>query len=176
MRFRDSVLGLLAQKPMSGYDIRKHLETLDWLIGSPSFGSLYPTLHGLLKDGLVTVDVTRGEGSSPRKVYSVTQAGRKAMREQSEQPLEPCPSLKDFAMHLLLASNFPAAGLLAHLEQRHSQVAARRTALERAIEEHGEKPDPRQRLVFDYGLSVAHAELAWLERMLKHLGHGPRDD
>ena len=42
------MLGLLAGS-------RGYLESLDWLIRSPSFGSLYPALHGLLKDGLVTV-------------------------------------------------------------------------------------------------------------------------
>ena len=36
---------------MSGYDIKRLLKSLNWLVGSPSFGTLYPTLH----DGLVSV-------------------------------------------------------------------------------------------------------------------------
>jgi DNA-binding PadR family transcriptional regulator len=44
------VLGLLAQEPMSGYDIKRFLKGLNWLIGSPSDGSLYPNLRALLQE------------------------------------------------------------------------------------------------------------------------------
>lgn len=50
------VLGLIAENPMCGCDIRQSLENLSWLIGSPSCGSLYPALRRLLQDGLVTAD------------------------------------------------------------------------------------------------------------------------
>ena len=61
--FRYFVLGLLAQRSMSGYDIKRFLKSLSWLIGSPSFGSLYPALHALLKDELVTVKVAPRTGT-----------------------------------------------------------------------------------------------------------------
>ena len=48
--FRYSILGLLTHEPMSGYDIKRFLESLGWLVGSPSYGSIYPALHALLED------------------------------------------------------------------------------------------------------------------------------
>ena len=76
MSIRRFILGLLARQPMSGYDIKRFLKSLSWLIDSPSFGSLYPALHALLEDGLVTVEVVPRQDKPPRKIYSVTEAGR----------------------------------------------------------------------------------------------------
>jgi DNA-binding PadR family transcriptional regulator len=173
MNFRYFILGLLAQQPMSGYDIKSFLESLDWLIGSPSFGSVYPILHALLKDDLATVDVVRRDGKPPRKVYSITEAGRLTLREWISQPVEPGVSLKTFLMRLMLASNLSRSELIAHLEQRRSQVAFHRTCLEQDAGAQDESVDLGQRLAFDYGSAAATAELAWLDRTLEWLSQQP---
>jgi DNA-binding PadR family transcriptional regulator len=51
LSFRYFVLELLAQQPMSGYDIKRLLAHLSWLIGGASFGNIYPALHALLENG-----------------------------------------------------------------------------------------------------------------------------
>jgi len=63
---RHFILGLLNRQRMSGYDIRRFLKSLSWLIDSPSPGSLYPALHILLEDGLVTVEVVSRQDKPPR--------------------------------------------------------------------------------------------------------------
>ncbi len=172
MSLRFFVLGLLNQRPMSGYDIRQFLRSLNWLIGSPSPGSLYPALRGLLSDGLVTVDVKVRQDRPPRKEYQVTQTGRQALQEWISQPSVP-GTLKTFAMRLILASNLAPADLQAHLEQRRSEVARCHGALERGIAELDAETDLGQRLALDYGLAVARSELAWLDSALAGLA---RDD
>ena len=91
---RHFILGLLAQQPMSGYDIRQVLNGLGWLVGNPSFGSLYPALHALLKDGMVTVDVDARPGRPSRKIYSIADAGRQTLQEWSDQPAGPYASAR----------------------------------------------------------------------------------
>jgi DNA-binding PadR family transcriptional regulator len=167
--FRYFALGLLAQQPLSGYDIKKRLEALDWLIGSPSFGSLYPALHALLERGLVTVAEVSGEGSPTRKIYRITEKGRQELRRWIDRPVGPGASLKAFVMRLILASNLSPAGLLAHLKQRRSQIAVQRAALEQTVAAQDEATDLGQRLARDYALAVALAESAWLDRTLEQL-------
>lgn len=168
MSLRFFVLGLLNQRPMSGYDIRQFLRSLNWLIGSPSPGSLYPALRGLLSDGLVTVDVRVRQDRPPRKEYRVTQSGRQALQAWISQP-SASGTLKTFAMRLILASNLAPADLQAHLNQRRSEVAQCHAALERGIAELDAEADLGQRLALDYGLAVARSELCWLERALDQL-------
>jgi len=167
--FRYFILGLLTQQPMSGYDVKRFLESLDWLIGSPSFGSVYPILHALQKDDCASVDVIHREGKPPRKVYSITKVGSRALQEWLSQPVESGVSLKTFLMRLMLAGNLSHGELVAHLEQRRSQVVCHCASLEQDAGAQDESIDLGRRLAFDYGSAAAAAELAWLDRTLERL-------
>jgi PadR family transcriptional regulator AphA len=171
--FRYLILGLLTRHQMSGYDIKRFLKSLGWLIGSPSFGSLYPALHALLEDGLVTVEVFPHEDKPPRKIYSITETGRQALQEWIDQPSVPDASLRAFLLRLMLASNLSQVGLIAHLEQRRAQVFAHHASLKQTANTLGEM-DLGQRLALGYGLTVAAAELAWLDSTLDRLSELPQ--
>jgi len=166
---RHFILGLLTRQPMSGYDIKRFFENLSWLIDVPSLGSLYPSLHALLRDGLVTVEVVANQDRPSRKIYSITQAGEKALRTWLNQPSGSNASLKKFVMRLALAGQLSQVGLLAHLEQRRAHVAAQKVTLEQAIGAEDGVTDLGERLMLDYGLSLAAAELAWLDSTLNRL-------
>lgn len=163
------ILGILNQQPMSGYDIKRFFKNLGWLIGTPSFGSLYPTLHALRKEALVTMDIVSRQSKPPRKIYSITEKGVEVLRSWGDQPVLPSTSLKSFVMRLLLGSNFSPLGLLAHLEQRRLQITKHQADLEKAAKDLDETSDLGKRLTFDYGLALANAELAWIDNALEQL-------
>lgn len=70
---RASVLFLLNEDPMHGYQIIREIEDRTGGRWKPSAGSVYPTLQMLADEGLVTVEVV-----DDRKVYALTAAGRDA--------------------------------------------------------------------------------------------------
>lgn len=170
---RHLILGLLTQQPMSGYDVKRFLKSLSWLVDSPSFGSIYPTLRALQEDGLVTMKETPRQGKQPRKIYTITEAGRQALREWVDQPTSPDVSLKTFLMRLVLADSFSHTGLIVHLQQRRSQIATHYAALKQITETLDEPTDSRQRLTFGYGLALATAELTWLDSTLELISQQP---
>jgi len=167
--FRYFILGLLSQQPMSGYDAKQYLESLGWLVGNPSFGAIYPALHGLLEDGLVTLQVVFYENKPPRKIYSITPAGEHALDEWIHQPLLVGASTRAFVMRLLLATHLSHEGLVTHLRRRRQQVVEQQAALRQTIGETDPTNDNGQRLAFDYGMTIASTELAWLEDLIATL-------
>jgi PadR family transcriptional regulator AphA len=167
------ILGLLARRPMTGYDIKLRLKSLDWLVGSPSSGSLYPVLRALLAEGLVDVEVIPGVDKPPRKIYSLSRSGREALQAWTNEPVVSDASLKGFVMRLLLAASLPPARLIEHLQHRRKQVMANQRALEQAAGERQEGCEPGSWLALDYGLALAAAELDWLETMLDRLSGSP---
>jgi DNA-binding PadR family transcriptional regulator len=171
---RHVVLGILAQRPMSGYDIKRLLGGLSWLVDSPSFGSLYPGLHALLADGLVTVEVVPSDSRPPRKVYTITEAGRCAFQEWVGQRVQMGSSLRQFVIVLSLAGNLSATELHDYLEQRREHVASRKPGIEQALSTASEAVDLGQYLTLDFGRSLADAELAWLDRTLAWLARRPQ--
>jgi DNA-binding PadR family transcriptional regulator len=171
--FRHFILGLLTHQPMSGYDIKQFLANLGWLVGSPSFGAIYPALHALLRDGLVTVEVLSCENKPPRKIYTITEEGEQALREWINQPTASGTSSRAFTMRLILADHLSTDRLAAHLEQRFHQVVQHHAALEKMSGDLEGEPGLSQRLAVDYGMAIASAELAWLEGLLQRLSTQP---
>jgi DNA-binding PadR family transcriptional regulator len=154
---------------MSGYDIKRVLKSLSWLVGEPSFGSLYPALNALSKDDLVSMELESRQNRPSRKIYSITEAGRQTLQKWISRPTGSNASLKAFAMRLILADNLSQAGLITQLYQRRAQIAEHRAALEENTRIANDRVNSGQRLALEYGLALAAAELAWLDSTLERL-------
>jgi PadR family transcriptional regulator AphA len=166
VNLRFFILGLLTQRSMSGYDVKGYLKSLSWLIGSPSAGSIYPALRTLLQSALVTVDVELRQDRPPRKVYTITEAGRRELDQWVDQPVGPSGSMKAFMMRLILASHYAPDRLAALMQQRKTEVARHQQQLKSSSASGGATADLGQRMALEYALSVAETELAWLDREL----------
>ncbi len=161
------ILGLLAQQPMSGYDIKSLFKDLSWLVDTPSYGSLYPTLHALLAEDLVSVSIGPGQGKPTRKLYAITVAGQTALQSWFRESATAGLSIRGFARRLVVASSLSGDDLKDHLMQRRSQVVG---YLTRPKDTDGRrKGGSDQQLVHDYGTFIAKAELAWLDEQLSKL-------
>ena len=51
-----AILGLLDERPMHGYELRKRLSEMLGTVRTVSFGSLYPTLRRLQQQGDIVED------------------------------------------------------------------------------------------------------------------------
>jgi DNA-binding PadR family transcriptional regulator len=80
---RGTFLVLLALKngAKHGYEIAGHLTERSQGFFTLSFGALYPILHRLEKDGLVSArwEAVGASGAKQRKVYALTAKGRRAL-------------------------------------------------------------------------------------------------
>jgi DNA-binding PadR family transcriptional regulator len=72
---------LLAEEPRNGYQIMQEVEERSEGAWNPSPGSVYPALAQLEDEGLIATEEHEG-----RKLYAVTDAGRKAVEERGERP------------------------------------------------------------------------------------------
>jgi len=77
--FKFVILELLKDKPHYGYEIIRELEERFHGFYAPSPGIVYPTLQYLEELGYVTSEL-----QDAKKVYTITEAGRKFLEEKSE--------------------------------------------------------------------------------------------
>jgi DNA-binding PadR family transcriptional regulator len=77
------ILGLLAERPMTGYDIKKHVKAVLSSVMNASYGTLYPALHKLLQDGAVEMQEVPQKGRPAKKIYRITTRGRAELEEWS---------------------------------------------------------------------------------------------
>ena len=114
-------LGMLTDGEASGYDLKKEFESSFGHFFAAGYGSIYPALNGLARDGLVECRHIPQEGRPDRKVYKITEAGREHLLVALENP---CPSHK-------VRSEFLATMCFSHLMSRE-QIE---TVLENRVKE-----------------------------------------
>jgi DNA-binding PadR family transcriptional regulator len=81
-----ALLGLLRQKPQSGYDLRKIFAITPMRHFSDSPGSIYPALRRMKARRWVSASAENG-GARKRQEFAVTQAGTRALVHWLRQPV-----------------------------------------------------------------------------------------
>ncbi|MFI6300004.1 PadR family transcriptional regulator [Nonomuraea sp. NPDC050790] len=176
MRFEFVLLGLLACRPCSGYDLRKWVEVEGQFMRSRVHHSqIYRLLARMVADGWVEFEVDPREGKPDAKVYRLTSAGHEALLEWVRSPYEPPSRFKDadFIARFGFAAALDRAAALrmieTELDYRRAQIARNRDR-DRTLRFEDPLPELDQSLaqeVFDrihtQGAASVDRWVAWLE-------------
>src|SRR5258708_20187545 len=102
MSLRFGILGLLAEEPLHGYEVKTRFESLLGGTWEVNIGQIYSTLQRLERDGLVAAADDRGDrGKLP---YHLTATGRRLLDEWLRQPeAEPQQLREEIYVKLLIA-------------------------------------------------------------------------
>lgn len=79
------VLALLKEREMYGYQIIEELEQRSNKVFQLKEGTLYPILHGLEKDHLVTAREAETVKGRVRRYYAITAKGLRALEEKKTE-------------------------------------------------------------------------------------------
>lgn len=169
------LLGLVDIFPMAGYDLMKVFETSMIFYWHATHTQIYNTLKEMEKQGLVFSETVHQVASPTKKVFSITEAGKKMLNKSLlEEPR--LPGIKhDFLVKMSFLSKLPDEELIKQLnsyelklkeklsslesEKKHEFMAASRSANETALWE----------VTFEYGLMYFRNELAWVGLVRKRL-------
>ncbi|KUN88443.1 PadR family transcriptional regulator [Streptomyces bungoensis] len=80
---RASILALLKERPMHGYEMIQEIAERSGGAWKPSPGSVYPTLQLLEDEGLIA-----SESEGGKKLFALTDTGRSAAEEGADAPWE----------------------------------------------------------------------------------------
>jgi DNA-binding PadR family transcriptional regulator len=87
MDVKTMLLGFLMTNSMTGYEMKKRFSLSFSFFSGLSFGSIYPALRKMEREGLITLKVEIQDGSPNRKVYTITDEGKKIFQENLRAPL-----------------------------------------------------------------------------------------
>lgn len=80
------ILGLLSHEDLTGYEIKKRMDTALHYFWSASYGSIYPTLKELLEKKHVTVSQV-DTGGRNKQLYSITPKGSAFLYQWLKKPV-----------------------------------------------------------------------------------------
>lgn len=88
------LLGLLADRPSTGYDLARTLREEVEPVWRAEFSQIYPALARLRRAGFVLLRVLGPRRGPRRNLYRITAAGRRELRRWVAEPAPP-PRIKD---------------------------------------------------------------------------------
>ena len=164
MNIRTLCLGILSFQEASGYEIKKMVE--DGLYShfiDASYGSIYPALTQMLADELVTVRSEEQSGRPDKKVYAITEQGRRALALAIDVMPRPDKFKSEFLFQVLLMDNLDRTQFAKIYDVRLNELSdelARIQACSTAAAMH-----PGHRFVNGYGQVVIGAAVEYLKEM-----------
>ena len=164
MSLKYGVLGLLAEEPLHGYEVKNRFEAMLGGTWEVNIGQVYTTLQRLERDGLVRP--VGGRGDRGKLLYELSSEGHQALEGWLAQPeLGPQELHEDIYVKLLLATRV-ANGDLGELLRRQKRAYLQRLRDLNGLEErarHGGRHD-LARLVRG-ALLHTEADLKWIDEL-----------
>ncbi|MGO9117288.1 MAG: helix-turn-helix transcriptional regulator [Desulfomonilaceae bacterium] len=169
MDVQSIILGFLMQQSMTGYDLKKAFSMSFSFFSGLSYGSIYPALKKMEKLGLISMKVEIQDGAPNRKIYTITEAGRKSFLESLQTPLVSEQHKSAFLMKLFFFAHLTpeqrtaiAIGHMNSVEQIHSLLESLRPQIEA-------RADRFQLLCFEFGLRMSRDLARNLSEVVKAL-------
>jgi DNA-binding PadR family transcriptional regulator len=159
------LLGILMAGPAHGYEIMQFLDTAlgsTWHVGTSQLYSLFKRLED---EGLVISSLETQEDRPSKRVFSLSEAGKKSFLVWLNCTTE---NVRDLRVQFLAKLFFfQRLGLEGGDELINRQVEVMHKAKERLQHRYENGEDPYDRLVLDFKLSTVYAWLEWLDTKAK---------
>ena len=186
-----AILGLLMDRDHHGYEIRSQLRDRLGVWANVSFGSIYPALARLERQGFVeavtvgdartglsllstgslsgeraslrSLRSTPGLGRRGRKVYRITERGRHEFVTLLANPAT-IDDGKNFSLRMALAKYLTPISRVGLLERRRADLVERLAEVRTGA--HNEQLDTYARSVMEHAARGVELDLAWIDNLL----------
>jgi DNA-binding PadR family transcriptional regulator len=182
------VLGLLKERSMHGYELRKQLGAMLGPFWQVSWGSLYPTLRRLAKMGAVekvetapvkarrtkstTRSTKRRVEPSPtlatgrrKTVYRITPSGDEMFNEMLEETAAAVDA-EHFTLKLAFFRYLRPEIRLMLLERRRAYLQEKLAQFKANMREYREKIDSYTLSLQNHGMASTESDIAWIEELI----------
>lgn len=172
MSLRHALLDLLADEPMSGYDLTRLFSVSLANVWPAQHSQIYPELARLTADGLIA---QTGEGPRGRKVYQTTAAGQEALRAWLRET-EPDYSVRyEALLRVFCLWVLPTEEALAYLGRDRAEYVSHLEQMDEAVARVDWAASPNQRagrLTIEFGRQFYRALISWIDWAAEQVAAG----
>jgi DNA-binding PadR family transcriptional regulator len=184
-----AILGLLKDQPLHGYELKKRLGEMLGFLWGVSYGSLYPALKRLEREGAIEVVATgvstgapipatgsiSGEAAAARlrrlptpgrrnkKAYRITPKGDEVFARLLTAPDTGADAERIFTLKFAFCRHFPASERVELLERRRAELADRLVKARRSVSDKG---DRYTRSLMEHRTRSVERDLEWVDELI----------
>jgi len=161
-----AILGLLKERPMHGYQLNRELSEQLGGLWRVSYGSLYPSLRRLERDGAIRSEAGGGTGARRKTVYAMTPEGERLFLELlQEPPQEGQTEDARFRVRLAFFRYLPPETRVRLLERRRQGLQERLTDVKTHLRDPA-MTDSYQRALMEHARAATETDIAWLNDLI----------
>jgi len=165
MSVRNAILGLLAQRPRHGYELRLAFEAL---VGGEAVwevkpAQIYTTLARLEEAGLVRQASAAQEGGPEKRVYALTPLGEAELADWFETGLSEAHQRDEFFIKLMLSLENPNANPYRVIQAQRSRLYQELHAQTALRNQANPRRELAQIFLLDKVIMHLEADLRWLD-------------
>jgi DNA-binding PadR family transcriptional regulator len=161
-----AILGLLKEQPMHGYQLNRELSEQLGGLWRVSYGSLYPSLRRLERQGAITSE--QGTGARRKTVYAITPEGERLFLELLEEtPQENQTEDARFRVRLAFFRYLPPETRVRLLERRRQALETRLADVKAHLRDDAGTTDDYQRALLDHARAGTESDIAWLTELIR---------
>lgn len=165
-----AVLGLLANREISGYELDKLIRNTVGFFWTPVKSHVYTTLARLVEAGYATAREVEQTTRPDKRLYRITPGGEAALRRWlDESPLEPARFKNSFLLKVFLGRHMDGNALVRHIEEGRADVQEELSQLEAIERDADPERDLYGWLALTYGLERDRATIRWADEALRAL-------
>jgi DNA-binding PadR family transcriptional regulator len=162
-----AILGLLKERSMHGYQLSKQLSEALGGFWRVSYGSLYPSLRRLEKEGAVERVFAKEEVGRRKNVYRITPKGEALFQELLQDAGHESSEDNKFRIRMAFFKYLGPEMRIKLLERRRAYLEERLAAIEASLaRRRAERTDAYTLSMMTHGQDATQSDIAWLDGLI----------
>jgi len=163
-----AILGLLKERAMHGYQLSKRLADTLGAFWKVSYGSLYPALKRLEREGAVESAFPREDVGRRKNVYRITEKGEEMFSELLQEAGEESWEDNRFRVRLAFFQYLKPDTRLRLLEKRRAYLETRLSQIKTSLGKARERIDNYTLSLMQHGEEATQQDIKWLDDLIKN--------
>jgi DNA-binding PadR family transcriptional regulator len=162
-----AILGLLKERGMHGYQLKKRLADTLGSFWQVSYGSLYPALKRLQKEGAVEMIFPREQVGRRKNVYRITKQGEELFAELLVRAGQEATEDNGFSVRFAFFKYLKPETRIRLLERRRAYLEGRGSKLKDSLHSLKESIDSYTLSLMNHELAATETDIRWLDDLIQ---------
>ena len=162
-----AILGLLKERAMHGYQLKKRLADTLGSFWQVSYGSLYPALKRMQRQGAVEMIFPKEEVGRRKNVYRITPEGETVFADLLERAGADAAEDNGFSVRLAFFQYLKPETRIRLLERRRVFLEGRGSRLKDALRSTKERIDNYTLSLMNHELATTEYDIRWLDELIQ---------
>jgi DNA-binding PadR family transcriptional regulator len=162
-----AILGLLKERAMHGYQLKKRLADTLGSFWQVSYGSLYPALKRLQREGAVEMIFPKEQVGRRKNVYRITELGEDLFSELLERAGQEASGDSGFSVRLAFFKYLKPETRIRLLERRKAFLEGRWSNLKQSVQSYKERIDSYTLSLMNHELAATESDIRWLDDLIE---------